>query len=76
MESDALLGEITGINNSLADIVCLLKNKKDNQSIHEHRIGALNRISRAIEYMKEVQKHICIERDALEVIKQILLGND
>lgn len=60
---------------TLERIEGLVKNKENNKSIHEHRIGALKRISKAthfIDVLLETPVDINIE-NALREIRGILL---
>jgi len=72
----AFFKEANEINQTLKRIEKLLKEKEDNRSIHEHRIGALRRISEAVEYINKEQKEwlSITPTPPLQKTKDILLG--
>jgi len=69
--------EIANNTKHIVDALRFANQKMVGTSTHNHRIGALRRISKAIDYIKEIRPLILSASDdkKLDKIVKILLGN-
>jgi len=78
MESDMATSHLREIANNTKKIAEAMTAthtiKSGSETISSHRIGALNRISKAVKYMNEIRPFIFHETKKFDKIREILLG--